>query len=331
MKICGFLLIVLLFNGIQVFPSQNHNKILAEIKGVNYYPQDSPWDTFGDSFNIETLHSDFQIIRNMGLNTIRIFVQYNDFGGAKIPIEKLEYLDTLMSLASREGLGVIVTLFDFYNSYDPKKIDENRNHLLCLINSIKNHSNLIAWDVKNEPDLDFTFYKKEVVLTWLKTMVEEIRRLDKWHPITIGWSTPEAALNLKNEVDFLSFHFYKELSFLKGAMDQLREKTKKPIVLTEFGYSSYSKLSNLFVSSEKKQAQYYERALTTISEEDLPFLFWTLYDFRKIPVQVVGEKRRHQRKQKHFGIIGLNKKKKQAFKFVNQNKDLFNISLNCDY
>ena len=331
MKISSYVLFLLLFSGIQVFPSQNHDKILAGIKGVNYYPQHSPWDTFGESFNSETLQSDFQIIRNMGLNTIRIFVQYDDFGCANIPIEKLEKLNTLMSLASREGLGVIVTLFDFYNSYEQKKIDENRLHLIQLVNSIKNHSNLIAWDVKNEPDLDFSYHGKEVVIDWLNEIMIEIRSLDPWHPITIGWSTPEAAHNLNDEVDFISFHFYKELSFLKQGVTLLREKTQKAIVLTEFGYSSYSKLSNLFVGSEQKQAQYYERAINTINEESLPFLFWTLYDFKKIPVQVVGEKRRHRRIQRHFGIIGLDNKKKQAFKFVNQNKDLFSISLHSDY
>ena len=62
------------------------------MKGVNYYPQATPWDMFGNQFDLEIIKNDFEIIKNAGLNTIRIFVQYEDFGKATVKPAKLAEL-----------------------------------------------------------------------------------------------------------------------------------------------------------------------------------------------------------------------------------------------
>lgn len=330
-KLNSQLLFLFLFSFCGSLICQSGGIAYNKIKGFNYYPQHSPWDTFGEAFDPDILQADFQLIRNMGFNTLRIFVQYDDFGGATVKSDKLKKLNTVLTLASKQGLGVIVTLFDFYNAYDPEQLENNYLHLTTLITSLKNHANLIAWDVKNEPDLDFSYLGHEAVLSWLEAILMKIQVLDGRHAVTIGWSKPEAALFLKEKLDFISFHFYKDLSILQQDIEQLRSKTHKPLVLSEFGFSSYSALSNLFASSERKQARYFAKALQILKENQLPYLLWTLYDFENIPNQVVGNKRRHQQIQKHFGVIGLDNKKKQAFEFVNQNKGLFSISLHSDY
>ena len=35
-----------------------------EIRGINYYPQDSPWDMFGDKYDTSIIEKDFKIIKN---------------------------------------------------------------------------------------------------------------------------------------------------------------------------------------------------------------------------------------------------------------------------
>ena len=45
------------------------------IKGINYYPKNSAWDTFGDLFNKDTIARDFDIIKKANLNSVRIFIQ----------------------------------------------------------------------------------------------------------------------------------------------------------------------------------------------------------------------------------------------------------------
>ncbi len=61
-----------------------HNTLDFMIRGINYYPKNSAWNTFGNLFNKDTIAKDFAIIKQAKLNTIRIFIQYEDFGKADV-------------------------------------------------------------------------------------------------------------------------------------------------------------------------------------------------------------------------------------------------------
>ena len=50
-----------------------HNNADFTIKGINYYPKNSAWDTFGDLFNKDTIAKDFAIIKEAKLNSIQDF------------------------------------------------------------------------------------------------------------------------------------------------------------------------------------------------------------------------------------------------------------------
>ena len=64
------------------------------IKGINYYPQNTPWDMFGKQFDKIIINDDFKIIKTTGLNTIRIFIPYEDFGKAKVNPNKIKKTTT---------------------------------------------------------------------------------------------------------------------------------------------------------------------------------------------------------------------------------------------
>lgn len=87
------------------------------IRGINYYPKDSPWDMYGKKFNDSIISSDFRIISEMGLNTVRLFIPYDDFGKADINNEKIRKFSKVMDMAEAAQLDVILTLFDFYGDY----------------------------------------------------------------------------------------------------------------------------------------------------------------------------------------------------------------------
>ena len=70
-----------------------------EIRGINYYPQKTPWDTFGDNFDKDVLDKDFKLLNNANINTIRIFIPYVDFGKANVDQEKINKLKTLLDIA----------------------------------------------------------------------------------------------------------------------------------------------------------------------------------------------------------------------------------------
>ena len=247
-----------------------------EIRGINYYPQDSPWDMFGDKYDTSIIEKDFKIIKNSGLNSIRIFVPYEDFGKAHVKPGKLNKLNQVLDLAESEN-------------------------------------------IKNEPNLDFESRGKTNVIAWLDNMIDLVKSVDSIHPVTIGWSNTQSTSILKDKVDIVSFHYYEDLEKLDAAIKTMRiEIPNKPLVLQEFGISSYSGLWKPFGSSDEDQANYHKKIQEIIALNKLQFMSWTLYDFNEIPTDVVGRLPWRKKAQEHFGFINKNGEKKPAFEYISK-------------
>lgn len=288
-----------------------------KIKGINYYPQKNPWNTFGEDFNTEILTNDFEIIKNAGLNTIRIFIQYEDFGKAELNTQKLEKLKTLLDIAEQKELKVIVTLFDFYGDYSVLDWTLTNKHASIIVESLKDHKAILAWDVKNEPDLDFESRDKHKVLAWLKETIQTIKKIDQNHAVTVGWAKINNATLLKDELDLITFHYYEDIRDFKTAYAFLKnEIPNKPIALGEYGMSSYRGFWKPYGSSEKNQADFHKAMQTIFKENDIEFISWTLYDFENIPTDVVGRLPWRKNIQKKFGFIDNKGKPKKAFQYI---------------
>ncbi|WP_228237833.1 glycoside hydrolase family 2 TIM barrel-domain containing protein [Allomuricauda sp. M10] len=301
--------------------TQNESKQLSfdikKWKGINYYPKDNPWNMFGKNFDMEAIYADFETITTLGLNSVRVFVPYEGFGGASVKEEMLGQLEELLDIAQEHNLKVLVTLFDFYGNYDLMDWTLTHRHAETIVTRLKSHEALLGWDIKNEPDLDFESRGKNTVLGWLSEMAQQIKQNDSIHPITIGWSTPEAALHLANEVDFVSFHYYEAPENFKERFLALKDSVDaKPLVLEEYGKSSYSGIWNLFSNSKDDQATYYEKMQAVLTKEQLPYFIWTLYDFETVPTSVVGRKPWRKAPQKHFGLMDSEGKEKPAYRII---------------
>jgi len=294
---------------------------ISKIKGINYYPRATPWAMFGEAFDETIIGNDFASIKSLGINTVRIFVPYADFGKAELRIDRLERLKQTLDLAEHQGLQVMVTLFDFYGDYDIRDWTLTHRHAEEIVKSLKEHKALLAWDIKNEPDLDFDSRGKERVMAWLGQMISEIKRWDSKHPVTIGWSHPSVAPKLSEEVDFVSFHYYGEPSDFSTAYAELQQAVpKKPLLLQEYGYSSYNGLWNLYLGSEEDQASYFTQMRESLKTQGLPHMFWTLYDFESVPEEVVGKLPWRKAKQRHFGLLDREGNPKPVWDIVNQKK-----------
>jgi endo-1,4-beta-mannosidase len=287
---------------------------VLNLKGINYYPQATPWDMFGDKFDIEIIQKDLTILKNANLNTIRIFIPYEDFGAATVTAEKLEKLQQVLDAAEQQELKVIVTLFDFYGNYDVLNWTLTQRHAETIVSTFKNHKAVLAWDIKNEPNLDFETRGQQNVLAWLETMISLVKSIDENHLITIGWSNTESAHLLQEKVDFVSFHYYDAAADFSQNYANLKSKINdKPIVLGEFGQSSYGGFWKPFAGSEKKQANYFKEMRAALDAENIPYLAWTFYDFEDIPSKVVGNRPWRTNPQKKFGILDENGERKMAF------------------
>ena len=61
---------------------------------------------YGKHFDVGIISDDFKIIKDAGLNTIRIFVPYEDFGKANVISKKLDKLKTVLDIAHKQDLKV---------------------------------------------------------------------------------------------------------------------------------------------------------------------------------------------------------------------------------
>lgn len=287
------------------------------IKGINYYPKATPWNMFGDAFAKDIISNDFKIIKDAGLNSVRLFVQYDDFGKADVNPKKLEKLKQTLDAAEENNLKVVLTLFDFYGDYSVMSWTLNQRHAATIVSTFKDHNAIIAWDIKNEPNLDFESRGKDMVIAWLDNMIDLVKSVDAEHPVTIGWSNTQSAPILKDKVDIVSFHYYEDLSELDAAIKTMRKDIpNKPLVLQEFGISSYSGFWKPLGSSTEDQANYHKKIQEIIAANALQFMSWTLYDFVDVPTAVVGSRPWRRNTQKHFGFIDKNGAKKASFQYI---------------
>ena len=287
------------------------------IKGINYYPQKTPWLEFWNKYDKSVVDKDFELIKNLGLNTVRIFLPYNDFGAAEVSLEKINHLRTTLDLAEQKSLKVIITFFDFYSNYNIIDYSLCDRHLEQIISKVKNHKAILQYDLKNEPDLDFKHANEKKVLDWLKFISERIKLYDNNTPITIGWSDIKYAQLLENNVDVLSFHYYKKASNFSKEYAALRVKTRKQLVLQEFGKHSYNSFWFPFSNTEIDQAVYYKKMQEQFRQSSLNnFVSWTLYDFPNIDASVFGNLPQKINPQKKYGFIDVNGNKKEAAKFI---------------
>lgn len=282
-------------------------------KGVNYYPQKTPWGAFWAQFDPKVIANDFALIRSLEFNTVRIFVNFHDFNEANVSPKRIEQMRLLLDIAHRQNLKVIVTLFDFLGDYRLLNFSATDRQLETLLTSFKTHPAIFAWDLKNEPDLDYKYHDKEDVQEWLQWMIERAKIYDPNHLLTIGWAYPENASYLHELLDFVSFHSYKSPEELARGIDTLQKRiVTKPLLLEEFGLSTYRGLWAPLGNSEDMQALYFSKIRAVLQEKgNIPFVVWTLYNFADVPTEVVGKAPWNRQPQKHFGILneqGLPKK-----------------------
>lgn len=276
-----------------------------ELTGVNYYPQARPWLDFWLRYDPPVSDTDLARIQSLGLNAVRIFVPYDAFGGPTVRPDLLDRLADFLDRATAHGLKAIVTLFDFRTDYNLLLWPQSDRHIESIVGRFRDHPAILAWDLKNEPDLDYAANGRQLVDAWLTHSAKQIRAIDPNHLITIGWSSPTAAANLSDLVDFVSFHYFTPAQDLPQRYSALRVAVgEKPIAMTEFGLSTWNSPFFPGGHSEPEQAQYYADILGALRGTDSAgYLAWTLYDFDSVPPSVVGRLPWRTGPQSQFGLI----------------------------
>lgn len=287
---------------------------ISEIKGINYYPKSTPWSLFWKEYKSEVIKEDMSLIKTYKLNALRVFLPYNEFALDNSEASRnLQNLKDFLQIAKLNDIMVIPTLFDYPIGFEIEKYDRYISQLGLIINEIKGIESILAWDVKNELDLDFDHQGKDASLRWARFMVNEIRNLDPSRPVSIGWSNIKYATELVDELDYISLHQYGK--FNEEQYSEIKAFNKS-IMIEEFGESTRNRWSNLLGKSQSTQLNNAKEVINYAESQNMGWMLWTLHDFTELPEGSFGWKPWVKSKQKNMGILDVEGNPKELAKYL---------------
>ncbi|MHA6263523.1 glycoside hydrolase 5 family protein [Arenibacterium sp. CAU 1754] len=280
------------------------------LTGINYYPALTPWREFWASFDLAVIEADFDKVKSLGGNSVRVFLPRDDF----LETDKERHLDNLNALleaAAARGLSVVPTLFDLKSNYALAGWSNDAIYLRSVLPVLAGHRAVAFVDLKNEPDLDFATHGRARVEAWVRSMALVTRQLAPHLPLTIGWSASGHAHVAADTLDLITYHDYAPID---GAADRLTQVKRiagdKPVMITEIGESSWSLVAGS-PGSPRKQARLIADRMDALAAADGLFV-WTLHDFPDPDPAAIGNSPWVRGKQSEFGLFAENGTAKPA-------------------
>jgi endo-1,4-beta-mannosidase len=192
-----------------------------------------PWDQ-------AAIDADMRRLRGLGVNTVRVFLNYYAFGGAAASNPAydirppLAHLDALIASASDQGIAVLPVLLAKYpqDRFDDAGLAEAlRLHVAPVVAQLAGKPGLLGWDLFNEPDIGSPIDERcwdwdnadfppchdlaAQRIGFLRQLAAQVRRIDPGRPLTIGMAFAKSYFRpadlgtpLADAVDFYSFHYY---------------------------------------------------------------------------------------------------------------------------
>lgn len=279
----------------------------VRLKGVNYYPQWRPWGEMWDKWDGNQMRRELQTARDqLGINTVRILLPYGVSGDGNVDSKIIRRLREMCDIAGSLDMRLIITLFDFYNSFpQPGTNTERHNirYLERLIGNFVGDDRIIAWDLHNEPDHyeKWTQGDADEVLMWLGRMADVVHELAPNHLVTVGmgqyqnlWRPGPDGRRVIDYSDVISFHNYNSPDTARQIYE-IRTRTNKPILLQEFGWPTGPPCS-MTGYTEARQEAVYREMLTAAEGHVAGVLAWTLRDYDSGPTM------RWDTREEYYGL-----------------------------
>lgn len=274
-------------------PQRRRQVVASRIAGlrlINYYAAADGWTKMWTNWNPAVLKSDFARIQALGANAVRIVVFPDAFGWPQISDRMaVRFADTLKIAASRD-LGVQVTLFDWWGSYN--EIAQSRAWLKALLQPYASNPEIQLVELKNEVNAS-----DPAEVAWVRALLPTLRSVMPRTPSTVsvsGTEGPAGFARLCRElagapIDVADIHFYGDqgtaYSWMLAAK---RAAGSLPLFVGEIGFpvtvDSYGGLA----AAELRQAQWFSVVFAAARAAGVSTPApWILYDFRPgaIPVQ----------------------------------------------
>lgn len=283
--------------------------------GFNYYPASAPWTDFWTQFPEEEIEADFAEMKQIGANTVRIFLSSSAFARPEDREESLPRLERLLDRAESHDLKVILTSFDMGLDYSPAAWPAAWSQLDDILETVSLHPAVLALDLKNEPDLDYDAAGQDVVDGFLTAMAGMVHAEYPGLPVTVGWSAAEHAARLPGVADLVSFHDFEDPATLGERLAEVRARAGgRPVLVTEIGHTRQFPFG-----SDGAQADAYALQLEAL-EGSAGVLVWTLRDFDEVPSTVAGWQPWRRAMQSRYGLSSESLARFSLFAIQNQNQ-----------
>jgi exo-beta-1,3-glucanase (GH17 family) len=214
------------------------NKTPYLIKGICYHPVPKG---SGNNRSFATLTQDLALMKEAGINTIRVYA----------PIDDTKVLDEI----NESGIKVIIGF-----GYDQGgKNDIKSGTFIDYVNNYKNHNAILMWEFGNEYNYHPEWFNNDIK-NWYKAMnaaAALTHKNDNNHPTTTAHGDlPNAlALSMSPNIDVWGMNVYR-WDNPGTVFKEWKAVSSKPMYLSETGGDSYMKIANEgYEQGENQKAQ----------------------------------------------------------------------------
>lgn len=301
-------------------------------RGSSYYPRDAAWDSMWTVFDTSIIARDFEELKVLGCNFVRIVIRPNvcGFPGRGSRFDQFESkFETLLELVEKHDLIVHIVVFDDMRPSDFSAFDLCKAWIDSLVVPRVQDKRIFRWELfselnlvcRNNDEPDTT-----TVINWYKEIFPYLKeKKGKDQQATVSVAIYDRAyveckffkyildLPFESLPDIYSIASYKYSFLLPAIYDTIQfiiqkndpDKSKK-IAVTELGWDTYTN-TELFQRDQFRNMFWY---LKQKSVDDI--CIWTLWDFSKqnLP-ELLREKKQH-----YFGLRRVDGSYKPAYDVV---------------
>jgi len=262
-------------------------RVPQDVRSISYFPARGGWTLMWTRFDADAIERDMARIEWLGANTVRVIVPARAFGYPEPEAAMSARLETVVELASRHGLLVELTLFDWWHDYED--VVGSRRWAAALLSPYAGDTRVAFVELQNE-----IRPQDAGAAEWAAALIPYVREVvHKPVAISVPALDPASDLRLLRaalgsvQPDFYSVHFYWRPEIAAEYLEAARAAVAPlPLQVGETGYSTaipYDVLPGVPASSSAREAEqaYYFRSLALVARRlGLPPIApWILSDF----------------------------------------------------
>jgi hypothetical protein len=265
---------------------QRRQQVASRIAGLrlmNYYPAANGWTKMWINWDPAVLKKDFARIHALGANAVRITVFPYAFGWPTISGRMAARFANTLKLAASAGLGVQLTLFDWWAAYH--QIAQSRAWMKELLRPYASDPEIQLIEIKNELEPS-----DPAAVAWLRALLPTLRAVMPRTPSTVSVSSAEEGpanfAQLRRDLagsplDVADIHFYgDDRMAYTWMLAAKRAAGPLPLFIGEIGFPAVGEGAITPEAADLLQAHWFSVVFAAARAAGVSTPApWTLYDF----------------------------------------------------